>query len=77
MIELSRSEVLPYAADAWYQLDHVKIGYEISFARCFYKPQPKRTLEEILTDILALEAILALEKDTEGLLAEIVGVGAL
>ena len=71
MIELSRSEVLPYAADAWYQLDPVKIGYEISFARCFYRPQPKRTLEEILTDILALE------KNTEGLLAEIVGVGAL
>ena len=55
----------------------MKIGYEISFARCFYKPQPKRTLEEILTDVLALEDILALEKDTEGLLAEIVGVGAL
>ena len=71
LIELSRSEVLPYDADAWYQLDPVKIGYEISFGRCFYKPQPKRTLEEILTDILALE------KNTEGLLAEIVGVGAL
>ena len=33
----------------------VKIGYEISFTRYFYKPQPLRTLEEIRADILALE----------------------
>ena len=61
-------EVLPYAADAWYQPDSVRIGYEISFTRYFYKPQPMRTLEEIRADILALE------KETEGLLSEIVGV---
>ncbi|MCY3668469.1 MAG: N-6 DNA methylase, partial [Gemmatimonadetes bacterium] len=60
-------EVLPYAADAWYQPDSVRIGYEISFTRYFYKPQPMRTLEEIRADILALE------KETEGLLREIVG----
>ena len=48
-------EVLPYAADAWYQPDSVRIGYEISFTRYFYKPQPMRTLEEIGADILALE----------------------
>ena len=62
-------EVIPYAADAWYQPDSVKIGYEISFTRYFYKPKPTRTLEEIRTDILALE------KETEGLLGEILGVG--
>ena len=62
-------EVLPYAADAWYQSDSVRIGYEISFTRYFYKPQPMRTLEEIRADILALE------KETEGLLGEILGVG--
>ena len=62
-----RREVLPYAADAWYQPDSVRIGYEISFTRYFYKPQPMRTLEEIRADILALE------KETEGLLSEIVG----
>ena len=45
----------------------VKIGYEISFTRYFYKPQPLRTLEEIRADILALE------KETEGLLGEIIG----
>ena len=64
-----RREVLPYAADAWYQPDSVKIGYEISFTRYFYTPQPLRSLDEIRADILALE------RDTEGLLAEIVGAG--
>ena len=62
-------EVLPYAPDAWYVPDSVKIGYEISFTRHFYKPQPLRPLEEIRADILALE------RETEGLLAEIVGGG--
>ena len=65
-----RREVLPYAPDAWYVPDRVKVGYEISFTRYFYKPQPLRTLEEIRADILALE------KETEGLLSEIVGRGA-
>ena len=60
-------EVLPYAADAWYRSDTVKLGYEISFTRYFYKPKPMRTLQEIRADILALE------KETEGLLNEIVG----
>jgi type I restriction enzyme M protein len=62
-----RREVLPYAADAWYDPDSVKTGYEISFTRYFYKPQPLRSLQEIRADILALE------KETEGLLSEIVG----
>jgi type I restriction enzyme M protein len=60
-------EVLPYAPDAWYDPSSVKIGYEISFTRYFYKPQPLRTLEEIRTDIVAVE------KETEGLLSEILG----
>ena len=61
-----RREVLPYAADAWYQPDSVKIGYEISFTRYFYTPQPLRSLNEIRADILALE------QETEGLLDEII-----
>ena len=60
-------EVLPHAPDAWYVPDSVKTGYEVSFTRYFYKPQPLRTLEEIRADILALE------KTTEGLLGEITG----
>ena len=39
-----RREVLPYAPDAWYAPDSVKVGYEISFTRHFYKPQPLRML---------------------------------
>jgi len=62
-------EVLPYAPDAWYVTSSVKIGYEISFNRYFYKPPPLRSLEEISADILALES------ETEGLLSEIVGSG--
>jgi type I restriction enzyme M protein len=62
-----RREVLPYAADAWFDADSVRTGYEISFTRYFYKPQPLRTLEEIRADILALE------RETEGLLMEIIG----
>jgi type I restriction enzyme M protein len=62
-------EVLPYAPDAWVDEATIKIGYEISFARHFYKPQPLRSLEEIGADILALE------KETEGLLGEIVRSG--
>ncbi len=61
-----RREVLPHAADAWYQPDSVKVGYEISFTRYFYTPQPMRTLVEIRADILALE------QETEGLLDEII-----
>ena len=64
-----RREVLQYASDAWYNPDSIKVGYEISFTRYFYKPQPLRTLEEIRADILALE------RESEGLLGEIVGGG--
>ena len=64
-----RCEVLPYAPDAWYVPGSVKIGYEISFTRHFYKPQPLRDLEEIRADILALE------HETDGSLVEILVAG--
>lgn len=60
-----RREVLPHAADAWIDEPATKIGYEISFTRYFYKPQRLRSLQEIRADILALE------KETEGLLGDI------
>lgn len=60
-------EVLPHAPDAWYVSGSVKTGYEISFTRHFYQPPPMRTLEEIRADILALE------RETEGLLVDIIG----
>src|SRR5712692_5996251 len=60
-----RREVLPHVPDAWIDESATKIGYEISFTRYFYKPQPLRTREEIRTDIEALE------KETEGLFGQI------
>ncbi len=57
-----RREVLPYTPDAWIKEEATKIGYEVSFTRHFYKPQPLRTLEAISADILAIE------KEAEGLL---------
>ena len=63
-----RREVLPYAADAWYRPDRVKVGYEISFNRYFHKPEPMRHLDEIRADILALE------KETSGLLDDVLMV---
>ena len=62
-----KHEVLPYSSDMWYVPESVKIGYEISFTRYFYNPLPMRTLGEIRADILALE------KEAEGLLDEIIG----
>ena len=58
-------EVLPYVPDAWVVSDKTQIGYEINFNRYFYKPKPMRSLEEIRRDIEALE------KETEGLLDQV------
>jgi len=62
-----RREVIPYAPDAWYDPESIKIGYEISFNRYFYKPKALRTLEEIRADLLAVE------KEVQGLVGEILG----
>jgi type I restriction enzyme M protein len=58
-------EVLPYVSDAWIDESKTRIGYEISFNRYFYKPEPLRTLAEIRADIEALE------QETDGLLEQI------
>ena len=55
--------------DAWVKQDATKIGYEVSFTRHFYKPQPLRTLEAISADILAIE------KEAEGLLDGLLKTG--
>jgi len=60
-----RREVLPHVPDVWIDASATKIGYELSFTRYFYKPQPLRTLEEIRADIEALE------EESEGLLQHI------
>ncbi len=61
-----KREVLPYVSDAWIDSSKTKLGYEISFTRYFYKPVKIRTLEEIQNDIFTLE------KETEGILEDIV-----
>jgi type I restriction enzyme M protein len=56
-------EVLPHVPDAWINtsvIDHKdqqigKVGYEISFNRCFYKYQPPRPLEDIQSEIEKLQ----------------------
>ncbi|QQS06122.1 MAG: SAM-dependent DNA methyltransferase [Fibrobacterota bacterium] len=60
-------EVLPYTPDAWWNDAKTPIGYEISFTRHFYKPQPLRSLEEIRKDILAVE------QESAGLLDGLLG----
>ena len=62
-----RREVVPHAPDAWYVPGSVKVGYEISFTRCFYKPKPLRALADIRSEIVALE------REAEGLLEGLVG----
>ncbi len=61
-------EVKPYVDEAWINLESIKIGYEISFNRYFYRHKPLRSIEEVSAEILELE------KESEGLLKEILGL---
>ncbi|HCB2899229.1 MULTISPECIES: type I restriction-modification system subunit M [Morganellaceae] len=60
-------EVKPHVDEAWINLDTVKIGYEISFNKYFYRHKPLRSLEEVATDIINLE------QKAEGMIAQILG----
>ncbi|HCB1573041.1 TPA: N-6 DNA methylase, partial [Klebsiella quasipneumoniae] len=61
-------EVKPHISEAWINLDSVKIGYEISFNKYFYRHKPLRNLEEVAKDIIDLE------QKSDGLIAQILGV---
>ena len=61
-----KKEVLPFAADAWYNPKETKIGYEINFAKYFYKHKALRSLEEITKDIMTIE------QQTENLLSKVI-----
>jgi len=63
--EYFEREVKPHVPDAWMDRKKDKIGYEINFTKYFYKYTPLRSLKDIKKDILTLE------KETEGLLKEI------
>ena len=61
------AEVRPYAPSAYIDPKATKIGYELSFTKYFYKPVQLRPMEDIVADLKALE------KKTDGMLAEILG----
>ena len=50
-----KNEVLIYAPDAWVDEKKTQIGYEISFAKYFYKPVKLREMGDILNSLSTLE----------------------
>jgi Type I restriction-modification system methyltransferase subunit len=64
--EYFEKEVWPFVPDAW--IDHSKTvkGYEVSFTKIFYRYQPLRSVAAIT------EEIVQLERETEGLLNDII-----
>ena len=64
------AEVKPHVSEAWINLDSVKIGYEVSFNKYFYKHVPLRGLADVAADIVRLE------QQSEGLIAQILGLGS-
>ena len=61
------AEVRPYAPGAYIDPKATKIGYELSFTKYFYKSVQLRPMEDIVADLKALE------KEMDGMLAEILG----
>ena len=61
-------EVKPHLPDSWVDRRKDRVGYEINFNRYFYRYTPLRSLKEITDELLALE------RESEGLLNEVLGV---
>ena len=61
-----KREVIPYAPDAWYDKKKMTVGYNIPLTKHFYKYDELRNLNIITNEILSLE------KETDGLLKEII-----
>jgi type I restriction enzyme M protein len=64
--EYFKREVLQHIPDAWIDESKTVKGYEISFTRYFYNYVAPRSMEVIRAEIFELE------KETEGILNEIV-----
>lgn len=62
-----KNEVLTYAPDAFVDDKKTQVGYEISFTKYFYKPIELREMSDILKNLVALE------KEADGVLSEIIG----
>jgi type I restriction enzyme M protein len=54
-----KREVFPHVPDAWSDKTKIKIGYEITFNRYFYKYSPLRPLAQIETDLKQIEKEIA------------------
>ena len=61
-------EVKPHVPDSWIDRKKDKVEYEINFNRYFYQYTPLRSLREIADELLALE------RKSEGLLNEVLGL---
>jgi type I restriction enzyme M protein len=65
--EYVKREVLPFVPDAWVDETYTddsdgeigRVGYEINFNRYFYKYVPPRPLDEIDSELKALESEIA------------------
>lgn len=62
------AEVKPQVKEAWINLNSVKIGYEISFNKFFYRHKPLRELDKVTADILKLE------EKADGLMGDVLGI---
>lgn len=59
MNEHMEREVVPFAADAIWDEDTARVGYEVPMTRLFYKPTYLRSLDEIDADVLAVMSSLS------------------
>lgn len=60
-------EVHPYAPYSWVDEKKTQIGYEISFTKCFYKPEEVRPVIEVNKELAELDS------ESRKLLDEILG----
>ena len=60
------AEVRPFASQAYVDYKKLQIGYELNFTKYFYKHVTLRPMDEIVNDVHQIE------KETEGILREIV-----
>jgi type I restriction enzyme M protein len=59
-------EVKPHLPNSWVDKEKTQVGYEINFTKYFYKYSPLRSVQDVLKDLLELE------KESDGLMNELV-----
>lgn len=63
-----QQEVKPHVEESWIDMDSVKIGYEISFNKYFYRHKELRSIEEVGREVIDLE------KQSDGLISQILNI---